>query len=217
MNAIELRQWLSEIPANSVLVGKASPLLDELPHGASFKDDEWDVIDWLTRGVSRRRIAALRFFGIIHTDIRVLAKLWVLDGRLKKKTGKGVADSKINVMTALAEVLGARPLLTLKTDDFYHAEKLIAEKYSEGTAFRQSGYLEVASSWLGVSLGLPLDYQTKLTNPAVHGRYGKEEGRADKLVPDRVFRDLISARHRDDLIVKDAFLLNVLAVQMGTG
>lgn len=217
MNAIELRQWLSQIPANSVLADKASPLLEELPHGASFADDEWNVIDWLTRGVSRRRIATLRFSGIIHAELRGLAKLWVLDGRLKKKTGKGVADSKINALTALADALGARRLLTLKTGDFYLAEKLISEKYSESTAFTQSGSLETASSWLGVSLGLPLDYQKKLTNPAIHGRYGTDDGRADKLVPDTVFRDLIAARHRDYLIVKDAFFLNVLAVQMGTG
>jgi len=217
MNAIQLRQWLSEIPANKVLVDKASPLLEELPHGASFADDEWGVIDWLTRGVSRRRTATLRFSGITHSELRGLTKLWVLEGRLKKQTGKGTADSKISVLTALADVLGSRPLLTLKTDDFYQAEKLISENYSEGTAFRQSGYLEVASSWLGVSLGLSLDYQSRLTNPAVHGRYGTDEGRANKLVPDTVFRDLIAARHREELIAKDAFFLNVLAIQMGTG
>lgn len=217
MNAIELRQWLSEIPANTVLVDKVSPLLQELPQGSSFQDEEWDVIDWLTRGVSKRRTAILRFSGITHTELRGLAKLWVLDGRLKKKAGKGVADSKINILTALAEVLGARPVLTFKTDDFYQAEKLISERYSEGTAFRQSGYLEAASSWLGVSLGLSLDYQNRLTNPAVHGRYGTDEGRANKLVPDTVFRDLIAARHREELIAKDAFFLNVLAIQMATG
>lgn len=217
MNAIQLRQWLSEIPANKVLVDKASPLLEELPHGASFADDEWGVIDWLTRGVSRRRTATLRFSGITHSELRGMTKLWVLEGRLKKKTGKGTADSKISVLTALADVLGSRPLLTLKTDDFYQAEKLISENYSEGTAFRQSGYLEVASSWLGVSLSLSLDYQSRLTNPAVHGRYGTDEGRANKLVPDTVFRDLIAARHREELIAKDAFFLNVLAIQMGTG
>lgn len=198
MNAIQLRQWLSEIPANKVLVDKASPLLEELPHGASFADDEWGVIDWLTRGVSRRRTATLRFSGITHSELRGLSKLWVLEGRLKKKTGKGTADSKISVLAALADVLGSRPLLTLKTDDFYQAEKLISENYSKGTAFRQSGYLEVASSWLGVSLGLSLDYQSRLTNPAVHGRYGTDEGRANKLVPDTVFRDLIAARHREE-------------------
>lgn len=217
MNATELRQWLSEIPANTVLIDKVSPLLEELPQGASFQDDEWEVIDWLTRGVARRRSAILRFSGITHTELRSLTKLWVLDGRLKKKTGKGTADSKINVLTVLAEVLGARPILTFKTDDFYQAEKLISERYGEGTAFRQSGYLEAASSWLGVSLGLSLDYQSRLTNPAVHGRYGTDEGRANKLVPDTVFRDLIAARHREELIAKDTFFLNVLAIQMATG
>ena len=55
MNATELRQWLSEIPANTVLIDKVSPLLEELPQGASFQDDEWEVIDWLTRGCVFRR------------------------------------------------------------------------------------------------------------------------------------------------------------------
>lgn len=217
MNTTELRHWLSEIPANNVLVDKVSPLLEELPQGSSFQEDEWEVVDWLTRGVSKRRTAILRFSGITHAELRGLAKLWVLDGRLKRKAGKAVADSKINVLTALADVLGARPLLTLKTDDFYQAETLISERYGEGTAFRQSSYLEASSSWLGISLGLPLDFQNRLTNPAVHGRYGTDEGRANKLVQDTVFRDLIAARHQDDLISKDVFFLNVLAIQMATG
>lgn len=36
---------------------------------------------------------------------------------------------KFNILTALAGVLGARPLLTIKTDGFYQAEKMISEKF----------------------------------------------------------------------------------------
>lgn len=217
MNAVQLENWLSEVPIEPVIIDLLPRLLAEIPASYSFETDEWDVIEWETRGVSKKRSSTLAFSRIAHTELRELAKLWVLDSRLKKQTGVGSAKWKISILKPLAEVLGARPLRTLKTNDFYDAESRLREEFAQGTAFRGSGFLESASSWLGMSLGLPLDYHSRLINPDVHGRYGTDEGKANKLVPDSVFRDLILARHREDLIAKDTFYLNVLAIQMATG
>lgn len=217
MNAVQLEDWLSELSADPVTVNMLSPLLTEIPATHSFGDDDWNVVDWETRGVARRRFSILRFSKIAHTELRTIAKLWVLDGRLKKQAGVGVAKWKITSLAKLGEVLGARPLRTLQTDDFYEAENKLRAGAAPGTAFRASSYLESACSWLKIRLGKPLDYQSRLSNPIVHGRYGKDETKAEKLVPDSVFRDLIAARHRDDLIAKDSFFLNVLAIQMATG
>jgi hypothetical protein len=218
MNAAEqLKVWLQEIPVDPVLIDKVDPLLKLLPAGYSIEDDDWDVIDWNTRGLARKRTSLLRFSKITHTELRNMGKVWVLDGRLKQAAGVSTAKFKIGTFMALSRVLGARPLITIKTDDFYNAEKLLKDQSSGGYAFRQAGYLESASSWLGTSLGISLDYHNRLVNPVVHGRYGTDEGKANKLVPDSVFRDLIAARHREDLIAKDAFFLNVMAIQMATG
>lgn len=216
MNAVELKSWLAEVPANSVITDLVENLFQELPAGPTFEEDFWNVIDWETRS-AKKRTSTLNFSNITHNELRKLGKLWVLDGRLKRKLGVDTAQSKILCVKALSQVLGARRLQTLKTDDFYEAQKLLRDSYGAGTSYRLAVFLESASSWLGVNLGKNIDYHNTLIYRAVHGRYGTDEGKADKFIPSEALRDMLEARHRDNLIPKDKFYLSVFAVQVAAG
>lgn len=215
MNAIELSRWSTEQGASSAFIEIYSELAQMLPPDVAIDDDIWNILPWLrsTRNSARTNI---HFEVIQHRDLKILCKLWVLHARLTGRTySLAAACFRIAAMEALSHVLGARPLLSLKTDDFLAAERWLRDGYA--SAFRRAGYLQQASQWLSISFNMRLEYRNRLRNPTVYGRYGTDAGRARKLIPIDVIRDLLNARHRDDLIAKDKFFLPVLVISVGTG
>jgi len=215
MNAIDLSRWSTEQGASSAFLEISSKLTQMLPPGVALEDDVWNILPWLrsTRNSARTNV---HFEVIQHCDLKILCKVWILHARLTGRAySLAAAGFRIAAMEALSHVLGARPLLSLKTDDFLAAERLLRDGYA--SAFRRAGYLQQASQWLSVSFNMRLRYRNRLRNPAVYGRYGTDVGRARKLIPIDVIRDLLNARHRDDLIRKDQFFLSVLVISVGTG
>ncbi|TAN06493.1 MAG: hypothetical protein EPN38_08250 [Rhodanobacteraceae bacterium] len=215
MNAIDPARWSTERGANSVFIELSSKLAEMVPPGSAIVDDVWNVLPWMrsTRNSSRRNAY---FDAIKHPELRTLCKLWVLHGRLTNAANSLAAvEFRIAAMAALAHVLGARPLLALKTDDFLAAERWLRDSYA--SAYRRAGYLQQASQWLSTSFNMRLAYRNRLRNPIVYGRYGTDAERAKKLIPTDILRDLLNARHREGLIAKDKFFLSVLMVSVGTG
>lgn len=211
-----LRAILTEWRASQALTDMVADFIAMIPSGSRFEDDHWDCLEW--RVLSDNRITDIVVFSDIkHASLKLLAKIWVLDGRLKVTAGLQTARNRIQAMATLSQVLGPRALHTLRTDDFSIAEKLVSKKYSPGTAHRVSATLASASKWLATTLQRPLDFQNTLPNPRVHGRYGTEAGRKAKLISTQVLGDLLAARHRHDLHIRDRFYIDTLMVEVGTG
>jgi len=215
MNAVEPACWLNERGANSAFKDLSDNLVQMLPPGAMVVDDVWNVLPWMRR--TRNSLQQNAYFSVVkHPELKMLCKLWVLHARLTRRAcSLAAVQFRIGAMKALSHVLGARPLLSLKTDDFLAAERWLRDSY--GSAYRRAGYLQQASEWLSTSFNMRLEYRNRLPHPAVYGRYGTDAGRARKLVPLEILRDLLNARHRDGLIAKDKFFLSVLVVSVGTG
>lgn len=213
--ANDIPSWLAEQDASSAFLDLIDDMLRLVPDGLNFQSDIWNIISWVTKvGNSKQKNA--RFTRISNVYLRCLCKLWVLHVRLTGSLNSlAGADQRITAFQALAQVVGARKIKTLKTDDFHAAEDWLAERYE--SAYRVAGHLQQASAWLSLNFNLRLDYKNRLTNPAVHGRYGTDEGREEKLVPSEIIRDLFQAQHREDLIDKDRFFLSVLVITVGAG
>ncbi|MDO9520572.1 MAG: hypothetical protein Q7L19_10200 [Pseudohongiella sp.] len=215
MNVADLSHWLTEQEASDAFVEICDDLMEAAPEGFGLKAETWDIMSWVKKiGNSSER--NLYFGGIRHQDLNLVCKLWVLHARLTGNfTSKSAYSSRVIAIESLSHVLGSRAFKTLKTDDFNTAEKWLCEKYK--SPYRIVGFLQQASNWLSVTFNLRLDYKNRLVNPVVHGRYGTDEGREGKLVPGEIIRDILHARHRDDLIAKDRFFLSVLAITIGAG
>ena len=216
MNALELKIWLENRQASKAFTDLTQNLLDQLPKFADFQKDTWNVHDWLVRNLHGQQ-KNLYFAKVENQELKTLCKAWVLDRRLKVEIGPGAAEGCIYAAFALSKAILSRPVSTITTSDFYDAEKYLSDTYGSGTAYRRAGFLQALEGWLSRNFGLYLDYNNRLLNPIVYGRYGSEEGRENKLVPDLVIADMLKAQHRDDLIFKDQFYLSVFAIQVATG
>lgn len=215
MNTAQLKVWLSEQEAVPQLEEMITDLLGALPKETDFDSDVWNILPWLTT-IGRKRVCNIYFDDIVHSDLKILCKLWVLHNRLTKRTSSlASANFRIRSCVALSHSLGARDFKKLKTDDFYTAEEWFKTKFD--SAYRTASVLQQASKWIGTRFRIRLDYKCRIHNPIVHGRYGTEKGRQDKLVPNEVLRDMLAARHRSNLSDKDRFYLWVLAILISTG
>lgn len=217
MSADELACWLEEQGATSAITQMVGELRRQLPPGASLHDDTWNILPWLKR-VRNSSAANLHFSVIQDPDLKMLCKAWVLHARLTGRlSSHSAAFYRVKTFEALSRVLDVRPIKSLKTDDFVTGERWLREKYQPSTMYRLAGWLQQASAWLAISFGMRLGYRNGLTPPAAYGRRGTEAGREEKLIPTEIIRDLVNARHREDLAAKDKFYLAVLAISIGSG
>lgn len=216
MSANTLQLSLAGWGASDAVLSMVDDLLLMVPAGGKFEDDQWDCLEWrLIHDNAQTKI--INFSVINHPDLKLLAKVRVLDSRLKRKAGIKSAMVCIVAMKGLSNVLGARLLRTLRTDDFELAQKQFARDFNPSTAHRYASGLATASTWLASLLQLPLDYQNTLPNIPVHGRHGTEAGRKAKLVSDRVLGDLLATRQTEGLSARDSFFVDALMVLVATG
>lgn len=215
MIASELNQWLKFQDASGSIIEMRNDLVKTLPEGLDLEADIWNIFPWLKK-VRNSTVSNINFSRINNIDLKLICKMWVLHTRLICGNSSYTSYAhRIITFEALSSVLGARQLKTLKTDDFHEAEKWLSKKYT--APYRLAGFLQQASNWLSISFNMRLEYKTRLSNPEVHGRYGTEAGREQKLIPNDIIRDILKARHREDLINKDKFYLSVLTITIATG
>lgn len=215
MKASELIIWLNERKATQAFVDLSERYLEELPQAVEFESDEWNVNDWQNRYSGETR--NLFFSKVSHKELRTLTKLHVLEKRRNDRIQFGAADTMVKVSRALSEALDKKPVTSVTTSDIYDAERIIARGYKVGTASRLASYLRALANWLAANFGLYLDYSPKLVSAYLHGRFGTEEGREEKLVPDQVVAEMLLSRHQENLILRDKFYLPVFAISVATG
>lgn len=211
----DLSRWLNVLEASNAFVEMSEDLAAAVPEGFDLESDIWNVLPWMKR-MRNSSVANINFGRIKHNDLKCICKLWVLHARLTGSySSRSAFSNRITAFEALSYVLGARHVNTLKTEDFYTAEIWCGKKYA--APYRLASYLHQASDWLSISFNLRLDYKNRLPNPIVHGRYGTEAGRENKLIPNEIIRDVLKARHRTDLIAKDRFYLSTFAITISAG
>lgn len=181
-----------------------------------FEHRKWDCIDWTVRRY-RRITDVINFASIANAEVQDAAKLWVLHSRFTSKISTNAARLRITVFAKLGEAIGRRGISTVTTSDFEAAEKLIQKGAAPGTSERRCDALRAGSQWLGLMYARSLDYKPKTHARPAHGRGGTEEGRRKKLLSEQVIGDLLSHRHQPGLSVADAFFLDTLMIEVGTG
>lgn len=216
MSLQKWKEWLVNRSASSAFVGLLKHVLD-ISKSVDLADGDWNVVGWLKRPRSRATMR-LRISIIGNDDLRRVAILWILHGRFTSKIGAESAQLRLYAVRALDRVwMAKRRRWPVRNDDFQLAERDLEKTCGHGTAFRHGMALQQLASWMAITFALPLSYTCKLPNPAVHGRYGTEPGRREKLVSLVVLKDLIAARRREDLSVKDRFFIAALTLNIAVG
>lgn len=189
--------------------------LSRAPHWLDPESDIWNVAP-LHRRVTKK-VWTLDFTRLTHRELRAVARAHALWQIVERQVGPNSLTGALNAFMHLSDKLGARPLKTLKTEDFYAAEQHIRDHFAIGTSARMCADLRRIGEWLNRRTGLRLDYVSTLRAPQVHGRAGTDEGRDDKLLPDTVVADLLAAWNNQSLSARDRFYLAVIAISVATG
>ncbi|SIS60255.1 hypothetical protein SAMN05421759_101703 [Roseivivax lentus] len=202
-------------------VGSAS-LVEALPRqmarAPSWLDpnaDTWNVAPLHRR--SDKKIWTLDFTRVSHPELQAVARAHAVWSIVERQLGPQSLSASLYVFAHLGQRLGARPLQTLRTEDFHAVEQDIVSHYAERTSARMCADLQRVAAWLTRQTGLRLDYRSMRRAPAAHGREATDDGRAAKLLPDSVIADLLNARHLPDLPDRDRFYLSAIAISVATG
>jgi hypothetical protein len=211
-----LTHELSTLGVSNAFIDICDELLTALPSSVKLEDDIWNIVEWML-SPGNSTVNNLYFSPIVNNELRLITKLWILDGRKKRAWNSSACQGYHRSIRPLDRVLCARSILTLKTSDFQQVERELAATYAIQTAFRRSGALQQFSKFLCRNFGLRLNYSSKLKNPIVHGRYGTEEGRYEKLIANEVLGDLLRSITNPGLSDKDRFYLSVFTIMLATG
>ena len=186
-----------------------------LPDGVELDDDLWDVSAF-HRHPGKRKI---RFVQIDNMELRCLCKAYLLEARSTRSIGIATMQLRINSFSYLSKAISERSPLSLSAIDFISAEKIIRDKsgLSTGTADRQISDLANTAQWFSRQLGLRIEYYSSPRTMKSYGRFGTDEGRAEKLVPDSVVAEILALRMSPDLELRDRFFLNLFSIAVATG
>ncbi|MDA8428098.1 MAG: hypothetical protein M0T70_02475 [Geobacteraceae bacterium] len=205
---------LKEFPVSKSLTELLPDFEGQLPEGARFDDDVWDILSWKNRK-GNARYKNLDFTGINSDDLKVLAKTFVLHSRLTKRIGAEAAYNYILTIKYLDKCVLGKSAQKLVSQDFYRTETYIAE--TSGAPHKSCNFLFVFGEWLNAKIGLPVSYTPGIVEVYKHGRRASEEGRQKKLINTLIIRDMIEANARTDLLPKDKFYLAVFTIFVATG
>lgn len=207
---------------NEVLVQAAAKVLPDarpdidalaavLPQGVTFSDDTWNVSAW---GKTRARPVAfnLAFDRIAHAEMRETSKIIVLMRRIERSIGPGRAATYVHTAQAIGDVLGARPIVSMNSQDAHQAAKLLLSQ--------SHTYLSTLATFVGVLrrlYGVAVRYNAPKTAEARHGAKGTDQGRREKRISDLLLKSMLHLLHRDDLADDDLLFLSAIAFDLPCG
>lgn len=215
MKSINLKKWADCKIANESFLRVFNDRLLNSKIDIDLESDVWNVLPWCLR-IDNARSKNANFKAIQNDDLKSLCKVWVIDALLSGRY-KSLASVNLSIVAfkVLSQVLNSRALYTLKTDDFYEAEKVLSKRYKR--FIHVTSVLQQISRWLSLNFRIRLDYIRSKVTSVHHGRLGNEDGRYNKLVPTEVIRDLIAARHKTDLSTQDTLFISAFAIMLATG
>lgn len=197
------------------LARELSRYVSNAPEWLDHQEDVWNVAPLHAR--SDVKTWTLDFGRIAHLELRAVARAHGLWQIVEKQLGPMSLLNALNAFIFLSYQLGARPLRTLKSEDFYLAERDISSRYGEGTSVRLCADLQRIGKWLSINAGMRLDYKSMLNVRDHHGREATNNERDCKLLSDVVIAELLASRHRRNLYKRDRFFLAAIAISASTG
>jgi len=206
---------LKDIAVADSLLDRLPQLVDAAPSWLTPEAETWNVA--LLHPLVRVRTCTLDFTTIKHSELRQLARVFTLWRIVERKNGPSALLAGLRAFRDIGTALEARPMSTLKVDDFYAAELLIRKMCGQGTFARRCSDLQYVAEWLTRHAGIRVGYTSKHRAERTHGREATDDQRDAKLLLDSVVSDLLSARLREDISDRDRFFLSVTAIATATG
>jgi len=211
---IALQPFLRVLPRGADLLASMPRFANALPAGVSFDDDVWNLAQLQRQ--AKTKTFNVDFQKIGNRDLRLLAKIRVAELIAHKKIGATAASFACSAFAFLAEAIQARPVTTLTSGDFHHAESILRRK-SPKRAIRILADLARHCIWLNLHLGRHLVYKAPRPLPVSYGRAGTDAGRSEKLIPNTVLAKILSYRANQAVSERDRFYLSALAIAISTG
>ncbi len=212
----QIKRFLDEQGADHALIDLLPSLQALLPNNSDFDSDQWDLLLWHQRRGNKKHYFVY-FDKIRNQDLKLLAKLHLLEKRQAKQVVAGTIKAILPAIAILSRALGARPINKLSDAVFMDTQELIVAETPQTSAPRIAGYLESFGRWLNINLGYRISYTCTLTSRYQHGRRASDKERDAKLIDSRIVADLVAANQRDDLSSKDRFYLSSFIILAGTG
>lgn len=211
-----LLESLEHYPRVTVLRDLADVLADELPPDATFDSDIWNVVQWGQRKGNTSEFN-IYFDDIKNLELKNLAKIFVLHKRRTDHISHRAAKAYTSAISLLDSYRWRKKNPVLTNADFLAAEEQIRKTTTHSHAEKIRGVMTVFAMWLNRCIGITIDYQPKIKEVYKHGRKARDKGRADKLLPNEVVKDIISAAGREDLSDRDRFFLAAITIMVATG
>lgn len=205
---------LERIPHGADLLASMPRFVAGLPSGVSFDDDVWNLAP-LHRS-SKVRTFNIDFGRIGNLDLRELAKIRVAELITRRRIAPTAAGLTCSAFALLSQVLQARSVMTLTSDDFQRARD-IAYQVSKKTAGRHLSDLARHGVWLNLHLGLHVVFKAPRSSALDYGRTGSEQGRCEKLIPNEILSEILSYRIGTETSKRDRFYISALAIAIATG
>ncbi|NSY41527.1 hypothetical protein [Leisingera sp. ANG59] len=188
---------LSRVGGSDALLQSLPRLFAEAPDWLDYEASTWNVAPLNKQ--ARSKISRLDFARYGNGDVGEVCKVYLLWSIVEMGPSAKSLRLKYDAMKSLSDVLQARPLAAIRTEDFHVAEALLAKSYAKGTAARWAGSLQTFATWLALHTGIPLTYKSRLRVPVAHGSRASDAARAEKLPPDEVIAAVVELWARDDL------------------
>lgn len=188
-----------------------SALAALLPSGVIFAHDQWDVGAW-AYSQARRQAFNLGFDRIAHAELRNATKIIVLVRRMERSIGPSRASSYVIVAQAVGEVLGARPIVSMTSQDAQRAAKMLLQQ--------SRSYLKNLATFVGVLrrlYGVAVRYKAPKSAAVLHGSKGTEAGRKEKRISEFLLRSMLELLHRNDLAEDDRLFISAIAFNLACG
>ena len=187
-----------------------------LPPDVRFEDDSWNLAPWLNRP-GHARVFNLNFSSLNNVTLKYLSKLFILHMRVQNRAGVAYCRSFMITFSALDDALGFRDPRTATRAIFEAAERWLVSRYQRSTPHRLSRSLAQIGRWLDTNYGTRTDYTPLERYVYPYGRDGSDAGRHAKLIDFEVIRTLVAAASRNDLHVRDQFMLHAFVLLVATG
>jgi len=205
---------LELIPRGIDLLASMPRFVAGLPSGVSFEDDVWNLAP--LHRETKVRTFNVDFGKIGNPDLRLLAKIRVAELITQRRVTPGAGWLTCAAFALLSQVLQARSVMTLTSNDFHRASE-IAHQTSRKTAGRLLSDLARHGVWLNLHLGLHIVFAASRRSDPDYGRTGSEQGRCDKLIPNEILSEVLSYRIGPETSERDRFYISALAIAIATG
>jgi hypothetical protein len=212
---LSLREVFKDFEVDKPYQDLFNQYLQVLPENIQFDDDNWDLVNWLTKKGNAFTFC-VDFSKFYNNTLKNLIKCYLLEKRFKSNVSPRIFKLNVQALLFLDKEINTRKIATLNNGDFLRAENAMI-KNIPGSAYRAASALEAFSKWLNRVLGLRVSYRNQIKSGYLHGRKATDEQRESKIISSPVLIELLSHLNNENLNKKDKFYISALALLIPTG